>query len=71
MLQSTSCPPPPHHAPTLAWQVVGTTSQSTREQLEQLLRSSHIVSIHCPLTPATRGLIGERAADLIAAYVAA
>ncbi len=28
--------------------------------LEDLLRESDFVSLHCPLTPATRGLIGER-----------
>ncbi|KAG2493655.1 hypothetical protein HYH03_008170 [Edaphochlamys debaryana] len=42
----------------LGMQVVGVTSKSPRSDLEALLRSSHIVSLHCPLTPATRGLIG-------------
>ncbi|EFJ46915.1 hypothetical protein VOLCADRAFT_92712 [Volvox carteri f. nagariensis] len=42
----------------LGMQVLGVTSRSPRRDLEHLLSSSHIVSLHCPLTPATRGLIG-------------
>ncbi len=34
-------------------------SQAIRCTLDELLCSSDIVSLHCPLTPATRGLIGE------------
>jgi glycerate dehydrogenase len=29
--------------------------------LDELLAESHVVSLHCPLTPATRGLIGREA----------
>lgn len=39
-------------------QVVGTTSSSPREVLEGLLRASDVVSVCCPLSEATRGLIG-------------
>lgn len=35
------------------------TSRSGGAALEELLERSDFVSIHCPLTPATRGLIGE------------
>jgi phosphoglycerate dehydrogenase-like enzyme len=38
--------------------VVGTTSRSSAEELQQLLEGSDVVSIHCPLTAATTGLIG-------------
>jgi glyoxylate reductase len=34
---------------------------SNGDALEELLEESDFVSIHCPLTPATRGLIDERA----------
>ncbi|KAK9823271.1 hypothetical protein WJX72_001486 [[Myrmecia] bisecta] len=47
------------YAAALGMEVLGTTSSSSREDLERLLRQSYCVSIHCPLTPATRGLIGE------------
>jgi len=30
------------------------------DQLAELLAQSHIVSLHCPMTPKTRGLIGSR-----------
>jgi glycerate dehydrogenase len=33
---------------------------SERLDLDQLLATSDVVSLHCPLTPATRGLIGAR-----------
>ncbi|GFR50822.1 hypothetical protein Agub_g13076, partial [Astrephomene gubernaculifera] len=41
----------------LGMKVIGVTSRCPRADLDSLLRSSHIVSLHCPLTPATRGLI--------------
>lgn len=37
--------------------VVSTSSTSSRKELEQLLRSSDVVSLSCPLNDATRGLI--------------
>ncbi len=46
--------------------VYASTSGIVREEaypalsLDELLRTSDIVSIHCPLTPATRGLVGAR-----------
>lgn len=39
-------------------QVVGVSSSSTRHELAELLRASDVVSIHCPVTPATKGMIG-------------
>ncbi|GIL67012.1 hypothetical protein Vafri_20406 [Volvox africanus] len=49
----------------LGMKVMGVTSRSTRPELEQLLRSSHVVSLHCPLTPSTRGLIGPAELELM------
>lgn len=49
----------------LGMEVLGTTSSSSRADLEHLLASSHVVSLHCPLTPATRGLIGPRELGLL------
>lgn len=40
--------------------MVGVNSKSTAEELQQLLASSDMVSIHCPLSPATKGLIGRQ-----------
>jgi phosphoglycerate dehydrogenase-like enzyme len=37
---------------------VGTTSRSSAEDLQRLLEGSDVVSIHCPLTAATAGLVG-------------
>jgi D-3-phosphoglycerate dehydrogenase len=34
--------------------------------LEQLLEQSHVISLHCPLTPETRGLIGAAAFERMA-----
>lgn len=36
------------------------SSRSSGMPLDELLERSDFVSIHCPLTPSTRGLIGER-----------
>lgn len=38
-----------------------------RLALDELLASSHVISLHCPLTPATRGLIDTRALGLMRA----
>jgi glyoxylate reductase len=38
-----------------------------RVALDDLLRSSDVVSLHCALTPETRGLIGARELDLMKA----
>lgn len=35
------------------------------DTLDDLLRQAHVVSLHCPLTPATRGMIGPRELDLM------
>src|SRR5579883_1342123 len=37
----------------------GAAAQADRVPLETLLAEADVVSLHCPLTPATRGLIGE------------
>ncbi|GIL88112.1 hypothetical protein Vretimale_13972 [Volvox reticuliferus] len=49
----------------LGMKVMGVTSRSTRPELEQLLRSSHVVSLHCPLTSSTQGLIGPTELELM------
>jgi glycerate dehydrogenase len=38
----------------------GGAAEPGRVDLAQLLKTSDVVSLHCPLTPATRGLIGAR-----------
>jgi len=38
----------------------GLPPQAGRVQLDELLATADIVSLHCPLTDATRGLIGSR-----------
>lgn len=38
----------------------GAAAQPGRVDLGQLLATADVVSLHCPLTPATRGLIGAR-----------
>lgn len=40
-------------------EVVGVTSRSSRQELEQLLSSCHVVSLHCPSNQRTLGLIGQ------------
>eukprot|EP00955_Chlamydomonas_euryale_P001869 21216-Chlamydomonas_euryale.AAC.10 len=41
-------------------QVVSVASSSSRADLEDLLRSSHVVSLHCPLNARTHGLLGAK-----------
>jgi phosphoglycerate dehydrogenase-like enzyme len=41
-------------------QVVGITSQTSRAEFEAMLRRAHFVSLHCPLTPKTHGLLGRK-----------
>jgi glyoxylate reductase len=45
--------------------VVSTRSSSSGDELDELLRSSDVVSIHAPLTPQTHGLIDARRLALI------
>lgn len=35
------------------------------DRLDELLKSSHVVSLHCPLTEETRGMIGQREIGLM------
>jgi phosphoglycerate dehydrogenase-like enzyme len=46
-------------AEALGMDVMSLRSTSTRADLERLLERSDFVSLHCPLTPATRNLLGE------------
>ncbi len=46
-------------AGALGMEVVGVRSASSRQELEALLSRADFVSLHCPLTPETQGLIGE------------
>lgn len=48
-------------AEALGMKVVAVRSDSSRADFEALLAASDFVSIHCPLTPATRGLFDRRA----------
>lgn len=48
-------------ARALGMSVVSVRSTSTPAEIESLLRVSDFVSIHCPLTPATRGLFDDAA----------
>lgn len=45
-------------ARALGMEVVGVRSTSSRRELEALLSRADFVSLHCPLTPDTRGLLG-------------
>ncbi|ACY14242.1 2-hydroxyacid dehydrogenase [Haliangium ochraceum] len=45
-------------ARALGMRVLGTNSRSTAEELRALLAAADVISLHCPLTDATRGLIG-------------
>jgi phosphoglycerate dehydrogenase-like enzyme len=42
----------------LGMEVLPVRSTSSRAELEELLERSDFISLHCPLTPATRGLLG-------------
>lgn len=43
----------------LGMEVIGVRSSSTRAELENLLERSDFISLHCPLTSATRGVLGH------------
>ena len=43
----------------MGMKVLSTRGSSSRADLEALLRGSDVVSVHCPLTDRTRGLIGR------------
>ena len=45
-------------AEALGMEVMAVRSSSSRRELETLLSQADFVSLHCPLTPETRGLIG-------------
>lgn len=45
-------------AEAIGMKVIGLTSTSSRAELEALLQTADIVSLHCSLTPKTHGLIG-------------
>ena len=46
-------------------QVTSTTSTSSQQDLECLLREAHVISLHCPLSPATLGLIGQKELEMM------
>ncbi len=48
-------------ASALGMTVITTTSRSSRADLLAMLRASDVVSLHCPLTSATRGMIDAEA----------
>jgi len=41
---------------------------ATEATLDQVLEQSHVISLHCPLTPETRGLIGSAAFERMARH---
>ena len=45
---------------TLTCNRPGAPPREGRVPLDELLAAADVISLHCPLTPATRGLIGER-----------
>jgi phosphoglycerate dehydrogenase-like enzyme len=52
-------------AEALGMEVVGVRSTSSREELDALLARADFISLHLPLTPATRGLLGEAELALV------
>lgn len=56
-----------HIATAIGMKVIGVRSSSSRQELEQLLSTSHVVSLHCPLTDSTRHLMGAAELDLMRA----
>jgi hypothetical protein len=54
-----------HMATAIGMTVIGVRSSSSRQQLEQLLSTAHVVSLHCPLTDSTRHLLGAAELELM------
>ena len=52
-------------AAALEMEVIGIRSHSSRSEFEAMLQSAHFVSLHCPLTPKTRGLLGRAEFELM------
>jgi len=46
-------------ATAMGMKILSTRSSSSRADLEALLRVSDVISVHCPLTEHTRGLLGQ------------
>ena len=42
----------------LGMHLLAVNSRSSQDELDTLLQESHAISLHCPHTPATAGLIG-------------
>ena len=45
-------------AEALDMHVLPITSHSPRADFETMLAAAHAISLHCPLTPATQGMLG-------------
>eukprot|EP00775_Hariotina_reticulata_P013454 gene13454-13580_t len=46
-------------ARALGMSILSTTSNSSRQEFEHLLQQSDVVSLHCPMSPSTQGLMGR------------
>ena len=53
-------------AEALDMHVLPITSHSPRADFEAMLAAAHAISLHCPLTPGTRGMLGESHSPTVA-----